>query len=502
MHRVTFTTRRRAVASSLLFGCVVLGGCEVGPDYRVPTPADQPHRIVSIDTPDAEAAGIVSGVPIVREWWTTLQDERLNALVDSAVAANLDVKTAVARVKEARALRYVALAALYPNLSLSSGQGTGFGGPSNVGVAGTGRAFHSSMSYTVGLNANWPIDVWGGGRRGIEAADAALDFAVESRRDALVTLLAELGNDYIDLRTAQRQLDIAKKNVSLQEQTLKLVEIRRHSGLASDLEIAQALTQLDTTRATVPSFESSIMKSIFAISVLLGREPSALMSELEPVGPIPKVPPRIPVGFPVELLTRRPDVQKAERTMAQACANCGVEESLLFPQFALNGSIGYSPMTPGRTAGQPVFFAGPTVSWPIFTGFSGLENLRAADARLEQAVLGYEAAILAALQDTETSITNYSKELVRKDVLAKAAAEAERAEKFAEIQYKSGLVDFLNVITAEATLASAQNALAASEQSVLEDLVAVYKSLGGGWDVYERDLAERDLKDASTELPK
>ncbi len=464
----------------------------VGPDYRAPTPEAQVGRITSGDTADAESAGIAAAKPVVSDWWKTLNDRELHNLVELVVDENLDVKTAMSKVREARALRGIAASPLYPSLTLGG----------EVGPQGTGKQFHSSMTYNPGLELNWEIDVFGGLRRGVESANAAIDAAIESRRDALVTALGDVGLNYVELRGEQRQLEIAKTNVALQEKSLALVEIKRKSGLASDLETAQAMTLLETTRATVPALEQQIAQSIFRLSVLVGREPSALMSELSVPGPIPDLPPTIPIGLSSELLLRRPDLRKVERNMEVACANLGVAVSDLYPKFALTGNINYQPAVGGKTAGQPVFFIGPSITWPIFNGFEVVENIHVMDARLEQAVLAYRSGILAALQDVESSVTAYAKETVRHAVLLRAEAEAKKAELLAEVQYRNGLVDFLNVIQAESTLAGAQQSLVTSEQTLLTDLIAVYKSLGGGWDVYEGRLADREAKPAETELPK
>jgi len=470
---------------------VAASACAVGPDYATPDPANQPMPLSSVDMPDAEAAGVASGRPIVSDWWTTFKDAELDSLVARLVDQNLDVRTAMARVREARALRGVSESALYPQLTFNG----------QVGDQGRGDKFHSSITYLVGFDAQWELDVFGGIRRGVEAAGAALEASIEGRRAALVSLLGELGLNYVELRTNQRQLDIAKRNVSLQEKTLGLVTIRRNAKIASDLEVAQAARLVESTRASVPALEQAIAKNIFRLSVLVGQVPSALLDELGKPAPVPSVPPTIPVGLGSELLLRRPDIRQAERNMHAACANVGVAEAALYPQFSLTGNIGYASAG-GLNAGTPQFYVGPAVTWPIFSGFKIVENIKATDARLEQAVLAYRQAILLALEDVENSVTAYAKETVRRETLGKAALEAEKAERLAQVQYKNGLVDFLNVVDAEGTLAAAQQQLVQSEQTLLTDLIAVYKSLGGGWDVFDVHLAEHEVQPSDTELPR
>lgn len=479
---------RRLVLSLLVLG--TLAACKAGPDYERPDAAAHERPLASTDVPAAEAAGIVSGRPVVAEWWTTLHDPELDALVARLVDENLDLAAAMARVREARALRGIAASALYPQLQLDG----------RVGDQGQGDKFHSVMTYSVGFDASWEIDVFGGLRRGVEAAEANAQVAIEGRRDTLVSLLGELGRNYVELRGEQRQLEIARMNVALQEKTLDLVRIRKKSGLASELEISQAARQLETTRAIVPTIEQDLARSAHRIAVLVGREPSALVRELGAAKPLPAVPPTIPVGLGSELLLRRPDLRRAERAMAAATANLGVAEADLYPKFGITANIDYVSL--GGLGGTPGFYVGPTLSWPIFTGGKIVENIHANDARLEQAVLAYKQSILLALEEVENAITAYSKELVRRDVLARAAAEAEKAERLAQVQYKNGLVDFLNVIDAQGTLATAQQQLVVSEQTLLTDLIAVYKALGGGWDVFDVRLAEREVQPSNTELPR
>jgi NodT family efflux transporter outer membrane factor (OMF) lipoprotein len=469
--------------------CLVLAGCTVGPDYKAPTSDKQaPKKLAAADAPDATAAGIAPGKPITPDWWKTLNDEKLNGLVVRLVDANLDLKTAESRVREARAARGIAAAALYPQLNLQG----------QVGAQGQGAAFAPTLGYNVGFDASWEIDVFGGVRRGVEAADASVQEAVWARRDTLVSLLGELGLNYVELRGAQRQLEIAKLNVDLLEKTLSVMLVRKKTGLASDLEVNQAATELETTRATVPGFEASMAKAIYRISVLLGREPDALAAELAEPAPIPKTPPLVPVGLPSQLLTRRPDIRRAERAMAAATAQVGVAKADLYPKFALTGSLGYS----SAGGGAPSFYVGPSVSWPIFNGGKIVSNIAVQDARLEQAVLGYRTTILVALEDVENSLTAFAKEEIRRDTLGRALADAEKAEAAAQTQYKQGLIDFLNVVDSQRALTGARQALAQSEQALLTDLVAIYKALGGGWDIFEKKLVEDEKKSSSEALPR
>lgn len=486
-HVVTARGRTRRILGSCL---LALAGCAVGPDYVAPAPDRHAAPLASVDDPSAGAAGIASGVPIVGEWWLTLEDEKLTRLVGQLVEDNLDLAAAMARVREARAARGVAAASLYPQLR--------FGGSSGIG--GQGDRFQGSLVYSVGFDASWELDLFGGVRRGIEAAEADAQASVEARRATLVSLLGELGRTYVELRGEQRQLAIARRNVALQARTLELVRVRRRTGLASDLQVSQAATLLETTRADIPRAEAAVSRSSYRLGVLVGREPRALLAELSEPGPLPAVPPAIPVGLPSDLLAQRPDLRRAERALAAATARAGVARADLYPRFSLTGNVSYSS-THGID-GHPSFYAGPAVSWPVLDGGRIRSGIDAQDARLEQAILAYRGAILLALEEVENAITAYSKELVRRDGLGRAAREAETAAAAAQTQYRNGLVDFLNVLSAQGTLAASQQALVLSEQALLTDLIAVYKALGGGWNVHESGIETRERREPRTELPR
>jgi NodT family efflux transporter outer membrane factor (OMF) lipoprotein len=489
----------RVFGRTLLVGIIaLLSGCLVGPDYAAPGTSERGDLEVA-KAADAEKAGIAPGKDVVRDWWTTLNDKTLASLVARALDANLDLRTAMARVRETRAERALAVSGLLPSANVG-----GF-----VYDSGSGDRFHSSIDYQGGLNpstlgfgATWDIDVWGATRRGIESAQATLEATVEARRDVLVTLLSDLGSNYVELRGEQRQLAIAKRNVDLQERTVELVTTRRRTGLASGLQVSQARTQLQSTRAQIPSLESAITKSIHRISVLCGLDCEALLAELGPPGPIPPAPPVVPIGLSSELLKRRPDIRKAERTMQAANAQIGVAFAAYFPQFSLTGNLVYGSINSLGRAGTPSFYGGPTVTWPIFDAFAIAQNVAVQDARLEEAVLTYRQAILLAFEDVANAIDAYAKERVRRDTLVDAEQEAERALDAAQTQYKDGLVDFLNVLDAQQTLATSQQALAVSEETLMTDLIVLYKALGGGWEVFETDLARQELQESNTELPR
>ena len=454
----------RPAASSLLplllLGCT--GGPKVGPDYEPPKAETQvPQKLEATGSPVASAAGIVAGAPVNSDWWVTFGDPQLTALITSAVSSNLDLQMAESRVREARAARGITAGAFAPQVGVGTTRGKvqGQTGDANYGYT------------TPSFEASWEIDVFGGLRRTLEAAEADLAAMEEGRRALLVSLLGEVGRNYCELRGTQRQLAVARQNVALQGTFVQLIDARRQTGLASDLDYSQAATQLELTRATLPRLESDAQKSIYRLSVLLGGEPDALNALLGPPAALPPVPPTIPVGLPSELLQRRPDIRVAEREMAAACARVGVATADLYPKFGLTASLSMDNL-----------WVGPTVSWPLFTGGQIVNNIKVADERLAQALLRYRSTILLALEDVEGSITAFSQELVRRTTLFQAVAEAQRAVDAAQIQFDQGLIDQLPVIVAQQQKFTADRLLAQSEQTLLVNLVAVYKALGGGWE--------------------
>jgi NodT family efflux transporter outer membrane factor (OMF) lipoprotein len=437
-------------------------GCKVGPEYVPPEPKrEAPPELSSTETSAAKFAGVTTK-PITPDWWNTLKDDKLTALVRRSVESNLDLRIADARVREARAVRGIAFSNLGPQV--------GFGG----GYTRAGDYSVASGNWNFGFDAAWEIDVFGGNRRAVEAAEADAAAAEESRRDVLVSLLGEVARNYVELRAAQRQLAIARQNIELAAKNLEIVRGQKENGLRSDLEVRQAAGLVETVKATVPRLEAALRKAAFRLSVLQGREPSALLSELSEPGPIPPTPPELPVGLPSELLRRRPDLRRAEREMAAATARLGVAQSDLLPKFALTANVSIDG-----------FYAGPAIKWPVFDTGRILSNIKATDARLEQATLRYRASVLAALEDVEGSLTSYAQEQIRHINLAAAVAEAEEAVRRAEDQYKTGTKDFLVVLDAQRTLFTARDELVRSEQASLTFLISVYKALGGGWDQFE-----------------
>ena len=478
----------RSASYVVAIGLLLLGGCAVNP--KVQTPKARAPRQWS----EPLSHGIAVESPAVREWWKTFQDATLDALVERAVEANLDLRTASARVIEARAARGVSASALLPSVGTSDGytrvRGGIAQGLNRAGIVSGSPASRSSLLapfetniFQSGFDASWELDLFGSVRHGVDAATADVRAAEEGRRDAQVTVLAEIGRNYLEARGIQKRLEIARNNIETQQQTLDLTRVRYQAGLATDLDVARAAAQLATTQAAIPSLESSLARGIHRLGVLLGEEPGAMRAELEKMAPLPSVPSSIPIGLPSDLLLRRPDVRQADAEIAAATARLGVARSELFPRFTLTGLVGrQGASVSGLTLGAGNFFSfGPGVRLPIFTGGRIRSNIAVQDARLQQAATQYESAVLKSLEDVENALVSYSREQERRAKLQQAVDENRRAVELSKELYLRGLGDFLSVLEAQKSRYELEDELAQSETSVVVNLVSLYKALGGGW---------------------
>jgi NodT family efflux transporter outer membrane factor (OMF) lipoprotein len=466
-----------------------INGCMVGPNYRPP----------SVPVPDAwsEASTQEKRAAVTAQWWTTFQDPVLESLITRAVQANRDLRTAAGRVREARALRRLAAGNLGPTINVSGAytrqrfsenaltlpSGTGSGGTSGAGSPSFQR---EQDLFQTGFDASWEIDLFGGVRRSIEAANADLAAAREGLRDTLVSVLAEVASNYIEVRGLQRRLAIAEENIKAQQDTLEITRARFNAGLTSELDVTQAASQLATTQAQVPSLETSLKQGIHRLGVLTGQAPGALLTELSTAAPIPSAPPEVLVGLPADLLRRRPDVRQAERQLAAATARIGVATADLYPKLSLTGTLGLeSVKLADLPKGASRFWSvGPTLSWPIFDAGRIRANIAVQDARTEQQLSTYEQTVLKALEDVENALVAYSREQVRHDKLADAVAANQQAVAMANELYRTGLDTFLNVLDSERALFASQSDLAQSEATIATDVVALYKALGGGWETF------------------
>jgi NodT family efflux transporter outer membrane factor (OMF) lipoprotein len=488
---------------SLAAAAALLAGCTVGPDYRTPD-APVPDGWVGADEP-ATQPSVAAGAPVdVARWWTVFNDPVLESLIDRAVESNLDLGQATARVRQARATRRVASAALLPTVDASGSYRRSDSGPGDedtsssfpIDTDGDGipdatstRSFDQGPRslYQAGFDAAWELDVFGGIRRDVEAADATLRAAVEDRRDVLITLVSEVAINYVDLRSFQRRLAIARKNIELQRQSAAITERRVAAELEAGLDRANAIALVASSESEIPSLESQERQSAYVLGVLLGLPPGALLDELSqppPTDPIPAAPPEVPIGLPSELLRRRPDIRRADAQLHAATARVGVATADLFPRFSLTGSLGVSGERVGSlTNGNNWQYSfGPSVSWPLFDAGRIRSNIAVQSFSQEEALLAYRSTVLLALQDVEVALINLAKEQQRRAFLDVAAAANRDAVRISNVQYENGITEFIDVINAQRSLFSSEDALVQSDRTIVTNLIQLYKALGGGWE--------------------
>jgi NodT family efflux transporter outer membrane factor (OMF) lipoprotein len=462
----------------------LLGGCTVGPDFKRPEAA-VPTRW-SGSMPAAAAVSPAVADENLATWWTVFDEPLLSSLVEKAAAANLDLKLAEARIRQARAAQRVVGGGLGPTLDTSGDYRRSRTGA----TTGAGRsASVTGDDYQTGFDAGWEIDIFGGRRRNLEAAAADLQAAEDSRRDVLVSLMAEVARSYIQLRGYQQQIAITRKNLKAQQHSAQLTRERFTGGFVSGLDVANAEALTATTAAQLPLLESSARQTIYSLSVLVGEAPAALDARLTPAGSIPGAPPAVPLGIPSDLLRRRPDIRMAEARIHAATARIGVAAAELFPKFTIAGSIGYQSTDFGSLfEGASRFWSfGPSAVWHLFASGSLRAGVDEQKALQEQAIITYRLTVLSALQEVENALVASTTEQAHRQSLVTAVAANRKAVGLAEQLYTEGLTDFINVLQAQQALYSTENALVQSTAAVSTDLVALYKALGGGWTVESAD---------------
>lgn len=460
--------RRGACVAALL--AVALGGCAaVGPDYSEPQLAVPAGWSAGTGTDAMDAV-------LLARWWHGFGDPVLDRLVADALAANLDLAQARARLREARARRGVAGAALMPSVDASlSGSRSRSSGQSGSGS--------TRELYSAGFDASWELDVFGGVRRSVEAAQADLEASVESLSDTRVSLAAEVALNYIDLRTAEQRLAIAEESIASRGENHQIIRWRQQAGLVSELDLAQATTDLESTRAVLPPLRTAVTEAKNRLAVLLGRNPGELESLVHADRPIPLAAAEIVAAIPADTLRQRPDVRVAERRLAAQTARLGEAEAARYPSFRLSGSLGLEALEldalADRDANTRSLFGGITA--PVFNAGRIAANIEIQDALVEQARLAYRAAVLAALEEVENALTAVANTDARRAKLAEAAAAARTTLAIAEYRYASGLADFLSVLDAQRTQLSLDEQLAGSTGELARAQIRLYKALGGGW---------------------
>ncbi|MDR5761218.1 efflux transporter outer membrane subunit [Caballeronia sp. LZ035] len=492
--------------------CLLIAGCMVGPDFERPAAAT-PKVFDRTQTEQAPSKAVEAA--FVQDWWTLFDDPVLNALEQRLADANLDVAAASARLLQSRAQRRIAGAAEWPALDAaasynrergsengilsllgvtpSQGQPESASGGAPLGVSALPgpKGSPAYNLYQAGFDASWELDIWGRVRRSVEAASALTHASYEDRNAILLSARAELARDYIDVRSAQSLLEIARQNLAIARDAVKLTQVRVREGVTTDLDVANALAQMETIESLIPTLESSRDTGINAIGLLLAEQPGALQPMLAATRDTPNLPRQVPVGFPSELAQRRPDIKKAEAQLHAATASIGMAKADFYPRIALNGSAGFQSLQLTNLAdwasGQ--FVVGPSITFPIFEGGRLKGTLQLREAQQQEAAIVYKHTVLEAWREVDDALLVYDAEQRRHARLTNVVSLNQRALGIAQQRYKAGALDYLDVLNVQKQLLDAQSKLEESKATAAENLITLCKSLGGGWESsYETSL--------------
>jgi NodT family efflux transporter outer membrane factor (OMF) lipoprotein len=482
-------------AAALLCG---VAGCAVGPSYRTPA-SDVPAHYVGV----ARAAGAYPEAPApspdLAAWWRGLGDTELDSLVERAIKANLDLDIALTRLQQARTYEAEVLGHALPQVDATAAAARGTGSDLSRGRAEQGlrSADNSSglahINTVAGFDAVWELDVFGKYRREFEAAHYDMQAAAAARNGVLTSVVADVVRTYVDLRGFQIQAGILRSASDVLRESLRIVNIRYQRGITNELDVALAQRELATVDAQIAPVEAQEGAAKYALAVLLGEYPDAMIEELATPGLIPTMPGPVQPGVPLDLLRRRPDIQQAERTLAGATARVGVATANLFPQIAVVGAIGSQSQGLGTSpnVSKHIWSFGPGATWPLLD-FGRLDaQVDIASLEVHAQLDIYRRTILSAVQDVDTSLAAYSAQEERLRNLGDAMLSAQRAVDLATERYNRGLTDFLNVVDAERQFYELQGEYASAQVSEGEQFVRLYKSLGGGWQNYQSVPATR-----------
>ena len=476
--------------------CIALTGCTtVGPDYRKPSvavPNGFAERPEASPASDAELAS----------WWKSFGDPQLSSLIDLALAQNLDVQAAAARISEARAHEREAGAHALPEVNADASYARqrisenaiplppiGSGSPGAGGFALPGTEF---STFRVGFDASWELDLFGGTKRAIGAANARTGASIWNRRDAQVSVAAEVANAYVSLRATQQKLADGRAELERQQRFEHLVGARARGGLVTGQDLAQQRAERAAAAAVIPVLEAEAKAEIHALGVLVGATPEALASQLSNPKAIP-VAPAIPAGLPSDLLRRRPDIRSAERNLAASTADIGVATADLYPRISLTATPALisTALATLLSWGSRNYSAGPSLVWPLFDGGKRRATVDVRNAQQQVALVQYRKTVLTALQDVEDALSRIDGDRAQSADLQQSLAAAARAEQIARTRYRGGLVTYSDVLLAQAKRIKMEDAVVESRGALARDTVSLAKALGGGWPELAQAEAQR-----------
>src|SRR3569833_2244210 len=466
-------------------------GCAVGPDFKKPEP-----RVPAGGSAGAASNAGNSQPSNVVEWWSTFQEPTLSSLIERSTQSNLDLRAAVLcffvvwvfwDVAGAAFLPSASANALFTRQRLSDTTTTGavFTSFGNVSIPGMPAVNFPNPynQFQLGASAAWEPDLFGRVRRSVEAANADLQASVEDQHAVLVSLCADVARNYVELRGAQLRREVTERSLATQRELYDLTKLRQAVGLTTDLDVANAGAQVDSTQALVPQIDREVTQDINQLSLLMGREPDSLRAELESARPVPQVPPLLPIGMPADLARRRPDIRQSEAKLHAATARIGVAVGDLFPRLTLTASGGTQSQSGSDLLKWASRFGsiGPPLEVPILDG-SKWATVRLQNVRAQEAALDYQRTVLAALHEVENALAAYKSDRDRGVALASAVAQSRDALDLARARYSSGVANFIDVLDADRSLQQNELALATNTTAISTDLVAIYRALGGGWE--------------------
>jgi len=487
------------VALALLFsGCAM-----VGPNYVRPE-APVEREWIAKDDPK-----IKSEPADFSTWWKVFDDPALDSLIETAYQQNLPLRIAGIRILEARAQLGIAVGGQYPQLQQALGSYTRV----NVSENAANTTPILDFAYgeiNMGFDAVWELDLWGKFRRAVESGIGNLEASIANYDDILVSLTAEVARTYLVIRTLEARLEVARENVRIQKRSLEIAEARFEGGEVSELDIQQARALLADTQALIPRLEASLRQAKNALAILLGTLPADIDGTLGGPKVIPTVPAQVAVGIPAELLRRRPDIRLAERQVAAQSARIGVAKADVYPHFVLFGSIGLRASDAALTAaGFPggsefgdlfdsesiEFFTGPAFTWDILNYGRIKNRVRVEDAQFQQLAVNYQNTVLKAAQEVEDAVVAFLRAQEEADFLSDSVKASKRSVDLSEIQYREGLVDYQRVLDTQRFLTQAQDTLTATVGKIAINLIAMYKALGGGWEIrVGKDFVPEEIK--------
>ena len=467
---------------ALIVNFIFLSSCSlVGPNYDGAPELDLPqswnHKL---------GEDFVAGDIDLTEWWKNLSDPILDELIKEASKDNLNIRMAISRVEEARGNFGIVDSLRFPQLDLE--------GSVKRSKTSESASYISSITdtySTLGLDLGWEIDVFGFVRRSVEAADAEIDASVEYYRDVMVVLYSEIAKSYVSARTYQARLQFANDNVKNQKETVGIVAARYEAELVSEIDVFQSKQNLAASEAAIPLLNASLDRTINRLAVLLGKKPGYLQDKLLQPKAIPQPPQKITLFLPAEILRQRPDIRQAERDLAAQTARIGITVAEMYPRFSLGGTIGISKAS--DNSGNTEYYSfGPSFTWEVFDAGRHEAEIKVQDERLEQARASYEKTVLTALEEVENALTAYNEEQYRIQKIKSSVDASKNVNEITRARYSAGLIDFQEVLDAQRVVFNQEDDLATSQGELIQHLIDIYWSMGGGWDETQLGIRDED----------